>query len=82
VPFAGGLLSAIAGAWSESEQERVNRFFDYCIQMMRDELREKEQTIIEIMARLDLNDEKIAQRVESKEFQSLVPHVIESDALF
>ena len=27
VPFAGGLLSAAAGAWSENEQERVNKFF-------------------------------------------------------
>ena len=27
VPFAGGVLSAVAGAWSEGEQEKVNRFF-------------------------------------------------------
>ena len=40
--------------------------------MLHDELREKEATVIELMARLDLNDEKIAARVESKEFQSLV----------
>lgn len=26
VPFAGGLLSAAAGAWSEHEQERVEQF--------------------------------------------------------
>jgi hypothetical protein len=29
VPFAGGLLSAIAGAWSEGEQEKVNRFIKH-----------------------------------------------------
>lgn len=28
VPFAGGVLSAIAGAWSEGEQEKVNRFLN------------------------------------------------------
>lgn len=72
IPFAGGLLSALAGAWSENEQERVNRFIENWLQMLHDELREKEQTVIEIMARLDLNDDKIAARVESKEFQSLV----------
>ena len=72
IPFAGGLLSAIAGGWSEHEQERVNRFIEGWLQMIRDEIREKEQTVVEIMARLDLNDEKIAERVESKEFQSLV----------
>jgi hypothetical protein len=72
VPFAGGVLSAIAGAWSESEQEKVNRFFEHWIRMLQDELKEKEQTIVEIMARLDLQDETVAERVESKEYQSLL----------
>ena len=68
VPLAGGLLSAIAGAWSEAEQERFNRFFEHWIRMLRDELKEKEQTVLEIMARLDLHDEEIAKRVESADF--------------
>src|SRR5690554_5044316 len=72
VPFAGGVFSAIAGAWSEAEQERVNRFFEHWVRMLQDELKEKEETIIEIMARLDLQDEEIAERVESREYQSLV----------
>ena len=72
VPLAGGILSAIAGAWSESEQERVNRFFEHWVRMLQDEIKEKEQTILEIMARLNLQDEEIAKRVESKEFQSLL----------
>ena len=40
--------------------------------MLEEEIREKEATVIEIMARLNLQDEKIAARVESREFQSLV----------
>lgn len=72
VPFAGGICSAIAGAWSENEQDKVNRFFEHWVRMIHDELKEKEDTIIEIMARLDLQDEEIAARVESKEYQSLV----------
>jgi hypothetical protein len=72
VPFAGGILSAIVGAWSEGEQEKVNRFFEHWVRMLQDEIKEKEETIIEIMARLDLQDEAIAKRVESKEYQSLV----------
>ena len=40
--------------------------------MLKDELKEKQETIIEIMARLDLQDEKIIQRIESKEYQSLL----------
>ena len=54
VPFAGGLFSAAAGAWSEAEQERVNRFFRHWIEMLQDELRKKERTILEIMARARL----------------------------
>jgi len=72
IPLAGGMLSAIAGSWSEAEQERVNRFLEAWIRMLQDELKEKAQTILEIMARLDLQDEAIASRVESKEFQSLL----------
>jgi hypothetical protein len=72
VPVVGGILSALAGAWSEREQAKVNRFFEQWVRMLEDEIREKEATVVEVMARLDLQDEKIAERVESKEFQSLV----------
>ena len=72
VPFVGGALSAVAGAWSEHEQEKINKFLEHWVQMLRDELREKEDTIIEIMARLDMQNEEIAKRVESKEYQSLI----------
>jgi hypothetical protein len=72
VPVAGGVLSAIAGAWSEAEQTRQNQFFEHWLRMLQDELKEKEKTILEIMARLDLQDEEIAKRVASDEYQSLV----------
>lgn len=72
VPFAGGFFSAAAGAWSENEQEKANRFFKQWLKMLEDEIREKEQTVLEIMARLDMHDEKISQRLESKEYQSLL----------
>ena len=72
IPLAGGLLSAIAGVWGEREQERVNRFFEYWVKMLAEEMKEKEKTIIEIMSRLDMHDEEISKRVESSEFQSLL----------
>lgn len=72
VPLAGGVLSAVAGAWSEGEQDKVNRFFEHWVRMLQDELKEKEETIIEIMARLNIQDEEISKRVESKEYQSLL----------
>lgn len=72
VPVVGGVFSAIAGAWSEGEQDKVNKFFEHWVRMLQDEIKEKEDTIIEIMARLDLQDDAISERVESKEYQSLV----------
>jgi hypothetical protein len=72
IPFAGGFLSAVAGVWGEKEQERVNRFFEHWLRMLAEEMKEKQQTIIEIMSRLDMHDEEISKRVESAEYQSLL----------
>lgn len=72
IPFFGGFLSAIAGIWSEKEQERVNNFFKHWLKMIEDELQEKSKTVVEVMSRLDMQDQKIAERVESKEYQSLI----------
>ena len=40
--------------------------------MLEDEIKEKEATMIEILARLNLQDKKIQERVKSKEYQSLI----------
>jgi hypothetical protein len=72
IPFAGGVLSAAASAWSEQEQQKVNDFFEHWLKMMQAEMAEKAQTILEIMARLDMNDQKTAERVASPEYQALI----------
>ena len=72
VPFAGGLFAAAAGFWSEREQDRLNNFLQHWIKMIEDELREKQNTIAEIAIRLDLQNEEIAERVRSDEYQALV----------
>ncbi|MEI8397301.1 MAG: hypothetical protein WCF85_21480 [Rhodospirillaceae bacterium] len=72
IPLVGGIFSAMAGAWSESEQERVNAFLRHWLKMIEAEMGEKERTIIEIMQRLDMHDEKIAKRIASEEYQSLL----------
>lgn len=72
IPYVGGIFSAIAGAWSENEQQKANRFFEQWLKMLEDEIKEKEETIVEILARLDLKDEKVKQRMESQEYQSLI----------
>src|ERR1700690_1083760 len=72
IPFVGGVLSAASGAWSEKEQEKINSFFEHWLKMLQEEMAEKAQTILEIMARLDMNDEKTAERVASPEYQALI----------
>jgi hypothetical protein len=72
VPFAGGLFSAAAGSWSEHEQEKANKFFRHWLEMLQDELKEKERTILEIMARLNIQDKDVSERIESKEYQSIL----------
>lgn len=72
IPFGGGFLSAAAGAWSEHEQYRVNKVFQQWLQMLEDELREKEKTIVEVVARLDMNDDEVKDRIESDDYQRLL----------
>jgi hypothetical protein len=72
IPFAGGFISAAANVWGEAEQERAMEALRAWIKMIEDEVREKQQTFLEILARIDMHDEQIAQRVRSAEYQSLV----------
>lgn len=72
VPYAGGLFAAAAGYWSEHEQEKMNNFFKQWLKMLEDEIKEKQQTILEITARLDIHNEEIAKRITSSEYQSLL----------
>ena len=66
------LLPMVSGAWSEQQQQRMNHFLAQWVRMLEAELREKEQTVIQIMARLDLQDETVAKRIDSAEYQSLL----------
>jgi hypothetical protein len=42
------------------------------LKMIEDEIGEKQRTMVDIIARLDLHDEQIAERVRSAEYQSLL----------
>jgi hypothetical protein len=72
IPLVGGLLSAGASAWSEREQAKINDFLKHLADMLAAEMKEKTQTILELTARIDLQDERISQRVRSEEYQSLL----------
>jgi hypothetical protein len=72
IPFVGGILAAGAGAWSEREQARINDFLKHLADMLAAEMKEKTQTILELTARIDMQDEEIAQRIRSSAYQSLL----------
>jgi hypothetical protein len=72
IPLVGGLLSAAAGYWGEREQQQVNDFIQGYIQMLRDEMKEKAQVLTGIIARLDMHDEAINERIRSDEYQSIM----------
>jgi hypothetical protein len=72
VPLAGGLLAAAASAWSEREQAKINNFLHHMMEMLAAEMREKEKTILEITARIDMQDEKISERIKSPAYRALL----------
>ena len=74
IPFAGGFISAAAGVWGENEQQQAMDTLRAWVKMLEDELREKQRVILEIMARLDMHDRRISERVKSSEYQSLLKH--------
>lgn len=72
IPCAGGVLSATAAAWSEHEQDQVNKFLTYRQLLHEKELSEQLKTIHEIVQRLDKIDLDSSERIQSTKFQSLV----------
>jgi hypothetical protein len=72
VPLAGGAIAGAGGAWSEHDQERFNRIFAAWLKLQEDEIREIGLTIIEVLSRLDQNDETVRKRIESPEYLRLV----------
>jgi len=72
IPFAGGFISAAASVWGEAEQERATETLRAWVKMLEDELHEKQQTVLDILARLNMHDDEIARRVRSDEYQSLL----------
>lgn len=72
IPGAGGLLSAAASAWGEKDQSKVNEFLHHLAEMLAAEMHEKHQTILELTSRIDMQDEKITDRVKSPEYQAIL----------
>lgn len=72
IPGLGGVVGATAGAWSEAEQKRFNKIFTSWLKLQEEEMKEIGITLAEVMVRLDTNDPKVEERVQSPEYLSLV----------
>lgn len=72
IPFAGGVIGGAAGAWSDHESDQFKKMLRMWLQMQQDEVEEIGKTLFEVMDRLNQNDARIRERIESKEYLSLV----------
>ena len=72
IPLVGGAIAGASSAWSEAEQNHFNKVFAAWLKMQEDEIREIGTTIMEVMSRLDLNDEQIRERLESPEYLKII----------
>jgi len=65
VPFVGGVIGGAGGAWSEKENERFQKVLKAWLKLQEDEINEIGQTLVEVMMRIDQQDEKVRERIES-----------------
>ncbi len=72
IPVVGGVFGAAAGAWSEAEQKRFNKIFASWLKLQEDEIKEIGITLAEVMIRLDMNDPKVEERVQSPAYLSII----------
>lgn len=72
VPVAGGPLTAIAGAWSEADQDKINKIFEAWMKLQEEKIAKMGQTLAEVMMRVDLNNEETERRVKSPEYSDLL----------
>jgi hypothetical protein len=72
IPIVGGVISGAGNAWSENDQSRVNHLLEQWLKLQEAEIKEIGITLIEIMMRLNVQDDATLKRIESPEYLSLV----------
>jgi hypothetical protein len=69
---AAGAIGGVLSASSEKDQRRINEIVQMWLKMQSDEIKEIGTTMFEVMARLDLEDERVRERLESPEYLRLI----------
>lgn len=72
IPGVGGAFAGAGSAWSEAEQAHFNKVLAAWLKLQEAEVIEIGLTITEILTRLNLNDEKVRERIESPEYLKLI----------
>lgn len=72
IPGVGGAFAGAGSAWSEAEQAHFNKVLAAWLKLQEAEVIESGLTITEILTRLNLNDEKVRERIESPEYLKLI----------
>jgi len=70
--FANKLFAAAVGQWSGAEQGSIMAVLKAWMKMIEEELREKQRTILDIFARINVHEEEIEKRVKTSDYQSLL----------
>jgi hypothetical protein len=72
IPVVGGAIGAVGAAWSEANQDRLNRIYAAWLKLQQQEIQEIGITMMEVMQRVESGNEAVQQRLESPEYLSLV----------
>lgn len=72
IPWVGGVVGGMGGAWSERDNERFQRTLRTWLKLQEDEITEIGQTLVEVMHRLDQQDERVQKRIESPEYLKIL----------
>lgn len=69
---AGGIIDGASNHWSDREQGEVNNLFNTWLKLQEEQMREIGLTMVEVVERLDMNDETIKERLQSPEYLNLL----------
>ncbi|MEI1279647.1 hypothetical protein V6Z05_15060 [Leptospira venezuelensis] len=75
VPVVGSAFSAGAGAWSETEQARINKLLETWLKIQAEEVEKIAITLTEVFNKLDLHDPVIEDRIASDGYLNLIKKV-------
>lgn len=76
IPFlggaVGGAIGGAAGLWSESEGDHLKKVLAAWCDLQESKIADLSKTLMEVITRLDLADDKVRSRVQSPAYLSLV----------